>query len=116
MLQNGRYIRIILGLLLVLVVLVYAATKSINLLSGPELTLEKPINGETVSSDLLTIEGTARNIAFLTLNDRRIFVNDTGVIFDQLLLYEGYNIITLKAEDKFGRETSLIREVIYKPN
>jgi hypothetical protein len=116
MLQSGRYVRIIVGVLLTLIILIYAGTKSINLLSGPKLTLERPKNGETVSSDLLTIQGYARNIAFLTLNDRRIFVNDTGVIFDQLLLYEGYNIITLKAKDKFGRETSLVREVIYKPN
>ena len=116
MLQTGRYIRIGLGVALALIIIGYAASKSINLIEGPEVVIDTPKNGETVHTPLIIISGTAKNIAFLTLNDRQIFVDDAGRIGERLLLYEGYNILTLKARDRFGRETSVAREVVYLPS
>jgi hypothetical protein len=115
MLQSGRYIRIIGVVFLFLIIVGYAGIKSINLVQGPELTVTSPKNGEVVHDPLLTIEGEAQNVTFLTLNDRQIFVDDQGRLADQLLLYEGYNIITVKAKDRFGREKTIPLEVIYKP-
>lgn len=115
MLESSRYIRITIGALITLVIIGYAFIKSINLILGPEISVTTPINGETVHSPLLTISGSAKNIAFLTLDDRQIFVDDAGQIYDQLLLYEGYNVITLRAKDKFGREREVVREIIYSP-
>lgn len=113
MLQNGRYLRIGVGALLGLIILGYGASKSVNLVTGPRLEIESPKNGETVRDSFLLIKGSAKNVAFLTLNDKQIFIDDQGNIADQLLLYEGYNIMTVKAKDKFGREKVVVREVIY---
>ncbi len=115
MLNNGRYLRIGIGTLFALLIIGYAGSKSINLIAGPTLTLERPVDGETVHSPYLEIAGNAKNIAFLTLNDRQIFVDDAGTISDVLLLSEGHSIVTLKARDRFGRERSETRHIIYNP-
>ena len=113
MLKNGRYIRIGVGALLGLIILGYGASKSVNLIVGPQLQIESPTNGETVREPFLIIKGSAKNVAFLSLNDKQIFIDDQGDISDQILLYEGYNIITAKAKDKFGREKIVTREIVY---
>lgn len=116
MLQNGRYIRIGTGIILGLIILGYGVSKSLNLLTGPEIEIDSPLNGETVREPLLNIKGLVKNAAFISLNDKQIFVDDKGNMTDQILLYEGYNIITFKAKDKFGREKIVVREIIYSPN
>lgn len=115
MLQNGRYIRIGTGIILGLIILGYGASKSINLLMGPEIRIDSPKNGETLREPLLNIKGLVKNAAFITLNDKQIFVDDKGNMTDQILLYEGYNIMTVKAKDKFGREKIVTREIVYLP-
>ena len=115
MLQNGRYIRIGTGIILGLIILGYGVSKSVNLLTGPEIEIESLRNGETVRESLLNIKGLGKNAAFISLNDKQIFVDDKGNMTDQILLYEGYNIITVKAKDKFGGEKTVVREIIYLP-
>ena len=115
MLQNGRYIRIGTGIILGLIILGYGVSKSVNLLTGPKIEIESPRNGETLREPLLNIKGLVKNAAFISLNDKQIFVDDKGNMTDQILLYEGYNIITVKAKDKFGGEKTVVREIIYLP-
>jgi len=115
MLQNGRYIRIGTGIILGLIILGYGISKSVNLLTGPKIEIESPRNGETLREPLLNIKGLVKNAAFISLNDKQIFVDDKGNMTDQILLYEGYNIITVKAKDKFGGEKTVVREIIYLP-
>lgn len=115
MFHGSRYFGIALAVVLGVVILGYAASKSINLIEGPELTILSPEDGATLHSPLLSIVGKAKNVAFLTLNSRQVYVDDTGNLFDQLLLYQGYNIITFTARDKFGREKTVTRQIIYQP-
>ncbi len=115
MLQNGRYIRIGAGIILGVIILGYGASKSVNLLTGPKIQINSPKNGETMSESLLKIEGVVKNATFISLNDKQIFVDDEGNMRDQILLYEGYNIITIRAKGKFGREKIATREIVYLP-
>jgi hypothetical protein len=112
MLHSRKIFLRVLWVVIALVIIGYAASKSTTLLEGPQLTLISPANGVTVHTALLPIEGHAKNISFISLNDRQIYVDDTGKLFEQVLLYEGYNIITVKARDKFGRDTTVVREII----
>ncbi len=115
MVRKNSFLRYGLGILLGSVILIYTLFNSLTFLKGPELIITRPTNGETFDEELLTIEGEVRNAAFITLNDRQIYVDDTGKLFDQLLLYPGYNILTMKARDKFDREVVIIREITYAP-
>ncbi len=86
-----------------LLVIGYALFQARYLILGPQVTISTPISGSQVNSPLVTIEGTAQNISSLTLNSQNILVDPQGDFKQQLLLSEGYNIITITAEDKFKR-------------
>lgn len=92
----------------------YGAFRSKNLVLGPELALSHPSNGALVSDSLVEIRGNAKNISFLTLNDDKIFTDESGDFSERVLLSYGYNVMTLKARDRFGREAVERIELIYK--
>jgi hypothetical protein len=96
------------------IVLGYGAFRSKDFIEGPELSLLSPLNGALVSDALIEIRGNAQNISFLTLNDDKIFTDEAGDFTERVLLSYGYNVMTLKAKDRFGRETVEKLELIYK--
>ena len=99
-------------LLIALLVLIFHQSK--NLLAGPTISITSPLNGSTLSSSYLQIEGLAKRVSFITLNDRQIYVDEQGNISEQLLLQRGYNIISLKAIDRFNRKVEKRLEIMYQ--
>ncbi|HVT75101.1 MAG TPA: hypothetical protein VHD69_01630 [Candidatus Paceibacterota bacterium] len=87
----------------VLIIAGYGAFQAKNLAEGPVLSVDYPANGATVSNTLVEIGGTAKNIAFLTLNGDKIFTDEAGAYREKILVSPGYNMITLEARDRFGR-------------
>jgi len=73
---------------------------------GPQISLVTPTDGSSLTNSLVTISGKARNISFISLNDRPIFVDQQGNFNEELVLSPGYNSWTLRAKDKFGRTVS----------
>jgi hypothetical protein len=89
--------------------------------AGPQIVFKSPTNGSAQEKSLVEIEGLAKNISHITLNDRQIFINQSGEFNETVLLYPGYNVFTVKARDKFNRETENKLEIVYngqeiKPN
>ena len=94
-------------------ILGYAYYQTHNLIMGPIVTIETPENGITFSSPVAEITGGTKNISEITINDRHIFVDESGTFKEKLLLSPGYNIITLQAKDKFGRTATRVLELVY---
>lgn len=117
MILTLRFRRVI-GLLLIslffLGAVSYGLFRASALLSGPTLTIDSPREGSTVYAETLQLRGVAENIRSLTLNGRSIFVDDAGRFREELALMRGYNILTLRARDRFGRERTAALHVIYK--
>jgi hypothetical protein len=80
---------------------------------GPRITVLSPTNGSVSTSSLIEISGVAQNIKDISLNDRKIFIDEQGNFKEEVLLSPGYNILTFKASDKFGKETEKVIEIIY---
>jgi hypothetical protein len=108
------YIRMTAIVIFALVIAGYALFQMQDLLQGPVVVIQTPTNGSPATESLITIKGSAENAVFIRLNDQQIFVDKEGLFVEQLLLSYGYNIITVWAEDKFGRETKEIIELVYK--
>ncbi|MBI2618339.1 hypothetical protein HYW58_02725 [Candidatus Kaiserbacteria bacterium] len=106
-------IKIIGFIILLLGILGYTYFQMHNLVIGPVITIKTPQNGATLFASLTEVVGTTKNISEITINDRRIFIDETGVFKEKLLLSPGYNIITLHAKDKFGRTTNRTLELVY---
>lgn len=109
-----RLLKIIVISIILLGIFGYTTYEIQKLAFGPKIDVLFPINGSLVSNSLTEISGIAKNINNISLNDRKIFVDEQGNFKEVLLLSYGYNAIVIKASDKFGRNTEKIIEVIYK--
>ena len=113
--QTRKNIKITIILLLILLVVGYTLYEVQRIVMGPKIIIDSPKNGITVSTSSLEIIGTTKNINDISLDDRKIFVDEKGDFDEVLLLSPGYNVIDMKASDKFDSETEKTLEVIYKP-
>jgi len=84
------------------------------LIMGPQITLTDAPSGPH-NERQIHMKGTAHNIARLWLNDRPIYTDAKGDFDEALVLENGYTIATLRAEDRYGRSTTLSREMVYVP-
>lgn len=97
---------------IVVLILLYVQFQARNILLGPTIALT---NASPVLQHerTLTLAGKAQNIVKLTINGREIHTNEQGEFAQALVLENGYTIVTLRAQDRFGRETTLTREYVY---
>jgi len=91
----------------------YALFQARHIIDGPKISLTSP--SENIHSEkVIYLEGSTENITFLKLNGKNIHIDEGGIFKEQLVLENGYTIMTLTAEDRFGRATSLSRSFVYK--
>ncbi|GMQ95416.1 MAG: hypothetical protein BMS9Abin13_529 [Patescibacteria group bacterium] len=110
------FLKIFLLVLVVATIGGYSYYRVKDFVIGPSITISSPQAGATLSYSLVEVSGTAKNISYLSLDGRQIFTDEEGVFREKLLLYPGYNIISMRASDRFERETEEIIEVVYKEN
>ncbi len=106
-------LKILLVVIVIGLIVTYTYYKTRDLIHGPIITIISPANGATVNNSLLEIIGEVKRIAYISLNDRQIFTDESGNFKEKLLLSPGYNIITIKASDKFDRDIEKTLEIIY---
>ncbi len=112
--RKQSHIALYATLILMVVVSLYGLFQARNLIEGPVITLETPADGSLLTQSLVTIQGTARNATKIALNGKDILPDTNGRFSEELLLSEGYNIITVEAEDQFGKRTQQKLEVMYQ--
>lgn len=97
-----------------LLLLTYAFFQARYLIVGPQITLL--VEPEQLQNERqIFLEGTAYNISRLWLNDRQIYTDAQGNFKEALVLENGYTITNLRAEDRYGRSTTLTRSYVYTP-
>jgi hypothetical protein len=87
-----------------LLLLIYILFQARFLIMGPRVNIVSPQDGSSVSGQVVTVEGTASNVAWLTLNGRQIYTDESGHWTEKLLVAPGLSIMTVTARDRFGRE------------
>ena len=92
--------------LVCLIVASYGLFEARKLLEGPVLTVTSPIPGSATSSSVVTIAGEAYNIAFLTINGKPAYTDESGHFIFTLSPPSGYTVFTVAASDRFGRHAS----------
>lgn len=104
-------VRYFFGIVCVVLFAGYFAFQARFLIEGPVITLTETLpNPQTTR--VIYLEGTARNIVRITLNDRQIFTDKSGYFKEALVLENGYTIATLSAQDRYGRVTHVRREFV----
>ena len=108
------FLKIFAVTIVVVLLAVYFFIQAKPFLSGPKISLDYPQNGQVFSESYIKIGGTVFNTKILLLNDHTILADSFGHFEENLLLAEGYNIIELSAEDRFGKITNKKLEVVLK--
>ena len=95
------------GLLAILacIVIGYAYFVSRNYLKGPEIIVYEPTNGSTISTSTVIVRGQALRIQDIVFNGRPILMDEQGNFSETLLLFPGYNVALISAQDKTSRQS-----------
>ena len=118
MMRSNKGIKIILNIFITVIAVVtifgYAYFKTQAYLQGPQMTINTPLNGSTVTEPQLAIQGLVERVSSIHLNGRKIFIDKEGHFKEHILLYPGHNIITVEATDRFDKRIKKRVEVIYR--
>ena len=112
--ETKKTLKLMLFVIVVIVIAGYTYYQFHTIISGPKIEIISPTNGESFYNSLVDIKGITKNITHLSLNGRTIFVDKKGLFNEKLLIYNGLNIIEVKATDKFGRITNKILNIVLK--
>lgn len=84
------------------------------LITGPQVRLmEEP--SITQSGRTVEIKGVAENVTALFINGRAIVTDREGAFKENLVLENGYTIMSIDARDRYGRTVHLERPYVYTP-
>lgn len=81
---------------------------------GVELSVNNIHTGDTVTTPTLTLSGTAPRAHTLEINNSPISIDKQGNFSEPILLPDGYNIVTVSAEDAFGKSSELVYHIVVK--
>ena len=101
-------------ILLFVVIVGYAVFRSRDLLFGIRLTITGVTDGMTVTDPVLELKGEAHHANEIRVDNQVIPLSETGTWHDSLILAEGYNVISIRVTDKFGRIITHEYRVYYK--
>lgn len=114
--KDGKFIiKVVFTSLFVCVLIGYSIFQTHKIITGPTIELQDTFVGGVSTSNKINLRGIAANVAFISLNDNPIYIDEKGAFSEHLLLYPGYNIIKLYGKDKFGKTLTKLVEITYKP-
>jgi len=108
-----KILRILLLTILFLFIIIYAFFRSKDLIFGVKIKNVNLNDGVKVTENIQKITGNAKNAIELTLNDREVSIDQQGNFNETISLLPGYNIINIKAKDKFGNSDEKNYQLIY---
>lgn len=103
--------------ILILIPLLYFGIRFSKIFGRPEITVAYPPSEAIVSvpTGEITLQGNLKGGDKVMLNGEAIPLNEDGSWQKGLLLTPGLNTIEITAKKFLGRETKIIRQVIYEP-
>ena len=107
-LHSGFNIRRALISLALVMLVGYGLFNARNIILGPSIEILAPQAGAETADTTVMIRGIAKNITFVSLNERPILVDTSGIFEEKLLLSPGFNTIRVYARDRFNKETEEI--------
>ena len=100
-----KILKITAGVVLFGIIAGYAAYQVEDFRTGPVISITSPTDGYQTEEPMLKLAGQVERIAYLSLNGRQIYTDTNGYFDEELLLTDGYNIITVAGRDAFDRQT-----------
>jgi len=101
--QDAKNILKVVGIsVFFLIIIIYAFVRSQDLIFGVKIKNVNIVDGAKVTDSVLKVTGNAKNAIKLILDGREISVDENGNFNETIALLSGYNVVNIKAKDKFG--------------
>ena len=100
-----RLIKVGSAVIVGLIILGYALSRSFTYTRGPAITIFQPQDNSTISTSIVDIEGRVDRVNSLKLNGQAISIDEQGHFKETITLFPGMNVISIFAEDQFKRST-----------
>lgn len=113
-LTPGRFVGLLVSVLLIIFFL-YLGRQYFRIGKAPPLTVNSPANQQIVSGSRVVVEGQSDRDATVTINGISTIVRDDGRFYEQVAVEPGVNKIMITAASRFGKTTTVVREVGYQP-
>lgn len=88
-----------------------------RVISGPELMLNCKDENECLNIDsdknIYTLTGQTKNVSVIYIGNRKVYMDTDGNFTEDILLYPGDNLITIKSIDRFGKEVKKDISIYY---
>jgi hypothetical protein len=104
-----RFSSRVISAVLLLLVISYGLVKAVPLIRGPHIVISELSTNE---HGLTVLSGTAVHTEKLSLDGGTLLIDGDGRFSTTLMLPRGGAILKLTATDRFGRSTSLERDVV----
>lgn len=83
-----------------------------NFVSTPRLVIIKPSDGTIIDGSVTHVVGVAEKDALVAINDQPVLVNEKGEFSEDVGLKDGLNVISVRARNKFNKETTQAVSVV----
>jgi hypothetical protein len=97
--------------IVLLLLIGYGLREAWPLISGPQIALASPENGGIFDYGFITISGSAVHTQSVSLDGGPLLTDQKGHFSETVVLPPGGGIITITAADRFGRTTTMRRDV-----
>lgn len=101
--------------IVIVVVVAYGVLRIDDFLGTPTIEIGSPVNNEVVNVGVVRVQGEINPQDKLTINNEEILVEEDGQFEKELTLQPGVNTIEVIAKRLLGKETKVVRQVIYQP-
>lgn len=102
--------------IITLAAIAYLASNIINIMTPPELTVTIPAEENTiVSQPTIILTGTTNPAYTLSINGSEVYIDKDGSFKKEFQLQEGLNASEFVAKKLLGKETRIVRHIIYTP-
>ena len=100
--KTSRKSGVLLALFLLFITTAYGLFQARVLIEGPTLHVFSPVAGETITSPLFEIQGETVNVTYVHINNRPVLLDTKGTFREKLVTPEGYGVVLIEAESRFG--------------
>ncbi len=109
-----RFLGIIFGIIIFLLVGGYLFYQFNFLISPPKLTIREPIDNLTTDKTTVIIKGQTEPGAKLTINGQPVYINKDGGFEQEVNLNQGLNLIKIEAANRFAKSRAETRKILVK--
>lgn len=98
----------------ILLLIAYIVFQARFLIAGPQVTMTF-VPDIVQAQRQITLEGKTKNITEISINGRSIATDENGNFSENIILENGYTIVSIEARDRYGRETRHEHQFVYTP-